>query len=84
MSLKDTYFIHPYKVGKERKSTAMRIPSAVIKSTKFDPETMFFMLKVIGPNSLHLEVINGKNIANQSMMPAHKFTRLPEQTSFGT
>ena len=77
------YFIHPYGVGKDGKSMAMIIPSAVIKSTKFDPETMFFMLKVSGPNSLQLEIISEKNIVSQNKMSAQKFTTLPEQTSSG-
>lgn len=56
-------------------------PSAIIKDTKLDLENTLFLLKVDGPNSFHLKIINEKQLLDEDMMSAQKFTRLPEQTS---
>jgi hypothetical protein len=80
MATKSMHLIQPYRVGKDKKSMAMILPSSVIRYTKFDPNTMFFLLKVTGTNSLHLQIINEKNIINENMESAQEFTRLPEQT----
>jgi hypothetical protein len=80
MPLKRIYLIQPFGVGKDKKSTAMIWPSAILKDSKFNLENMLFILRIDGPNSFHLRIINEKELLNEHMMSAQKFTRLPEQT----
>ena len=81
MPTKSTHLIQPYRVGKDKKSTAIIWPATIIKATKFDVEKMLFVLRVDGPNSFHLKIINEEQLLNENMMSAQKFTRLTEQTS---
>ena len=84
MPLKSIYLIQPYGVGKDKKSTAMIWPSAIIKDSKLDLEKILFLLRVEGPNNFNLKIINEKQLLKEEMTFAQEFTRLSEQTSSGT
>lgn len=84
MNLYKKFPILPFKTGKEGRSLAMIMPSTVLKSIRFDPKSMYFILKVNGINSLQLDVIRDKDQGlnkEGNLISAQEFTRLPEQTS---
>lgn len=57
MYLKKQYIVQPYSVGKEKRSLAMILPSAVVRWLKIDPMDVLFFLKVTGINELTLKVL---------------------------
>jgi hypothetical protein len=75
MPSKSIYLIQPFGVGKDKRSTAMIWPSAIIKDVQYEVERMLFLLRVDGPNSFHLKIINEKQLTEE-MISAQEFTTL--------
>lgn len=61
------YLIHPYSVGKDKKSLAMVIPSEVVKALEINPQAIFLSLKVIGVDRIHLDIIRQSDIERKNI-----------------
>ena len=73
MLYKKIYAIQPYEVGqKERKSTAMIIPSGIVKEFNIDKNTVL-ILRPHQNGTLTIETIRGSEQFDQkSMIPVEK------------
>ncbi|MDQ4073159.1 MAG: hypothetical protein M3162_02515 [Thermoproteota archaeon] len=60
--LQTQYFIHPYYVGKDKKSLAMILPYAPVKSLDINPSNTFFFLKVTGQDEIHLLIVRQEDL----------------------
>src|SRR3954470_19070993 len=63
--LQNKYLIKPYTVGKDKKSLIMVMPSKIIKSLKINPQSVFFLLKVMGVDAIHLHVIREEDLVKE-------------------
>ena len=61
------YLIHPYAVGKDKKSLAMVIPSELVKALEINPQAIFLSLKVIGVDSIHLQIIRQSDLERKDI-----------------
>lgn len=64
MKLK-TYLISPYLVGSNNTSTAVVLPSKVVKTLKIDSTSTFLMLKVYSDDELNLKIIREKDLIKE-------------------
>jgi hypothetical protein len=79
---KEQYIIQPYRVGKERRSVAMIVPSKVVKTLKIDPATNLVLLKIRAPDGLELKILREDQLIGKEekkVMPVEKFPRLDQQ-----
>src|SRR4051812_47117861 len=67
--LQNKYLIKPYTVGKDKKSLIMVMPSKIIKSLKINPQSVFFLLKVMGVDTIHLHVIREEDLVKEDVIP---------------
>src|SRR3954447_14897473 len=67
--LQNKYLIKPYTVGKDKKSLIMVMPSKIIKSLKINPQSVFFLLKVMGMDTIHLHVIREEDLVKEDVIP---------------
>lgn len=84
IKLQNQFIIQPYQVGKDKRSLAMILPSAVVKALNIDPLAIFLFLKVDGSDDLQLKIIREKDLVKkdtESTISADKFTRLTQQLS---
>jgi hypothetical protein len=82
--LQNQFIIQPYQVGKNKRSLAMILPSAVVKALNIDPLAIFLFLKVDGSDDLQLKIIREKDLVKKdtkNTISADKFTRLTQQVS---
>ena len=61
------YLIHPYAVGKDKKRLAMVIPSELVKALEINPQVIFLSLKVIGVDSIHLQIIRQSDLERKDI-----------------
>ena len=61
------YLIHPYAVGKDKKSLAMVIPSELVKALEINPQAIFLSLKAIGVDSIHLQIIRQSDLERKDI-----------------
>lgn len=61
------YLIHPYSVGKDKKSLAMVLPSEVVKALEINPQAIFLSLKVIGVDCLHIQIIRQSDLERKDV-----------------
>ena len=84
MILKSSYIVEPFSAGDKKQSVVMTLPSSVVKVLKFDPLTMFFLLKVRSPDNLELNVIRQKDLikeSEQNPIPVEQFVNAEQQVS---
>ena len=67
--LQNKYLIKPYTVGKDKKSLIMVMPSKIIKSLKINPQSVFFLLKVTGMDTIHLHIIREEDLVKEDVIP---------------
>ena len=67
--LQNKYLIKPYTVGKDKKSLIMVMPSKIIKSLKINPQSVFFLLKVMGMDTIHLHIIREEDLVKEDVIP---------------
>ena len=61
------YLIHPCAVGKDKKSLAMVLPSEVVKALEINPQTIFLSLKVVGVDSLYIQIIRQSDLERKDI-----------------
>jgi hypothetical protein len=61
------YLIHPYIVGKDKKSLAMVIPSELVKALEINPQAIYLSLKVIGVDNIHLQIIGQSDLERKDI-----------------
>ncbi|HXT82904.1 MAG TPA: hypothetical protein VN704_00900 [Verrucomicrobiae bacterium] len=55
--MKEQHLIQPYRVGKNKKSLAVIIPSEFVKLFEIDPSTVLLLLKAQGYDEIQLKII---------------------------
>ena len=63
--LQHNYLVHPYAVGKDKRSLAMVIPSEIVKALGIDPLSIFLLLKVKGIDDLQIQIIREADLAKK-------------------
>ena len=61
------YLIQPYAVGKTKRSLAMVLPTEMVKALEIDPQAIFLSLKVIGVDSIHLQIIRQSDLERKDI-----------------
>lgn len=75
--------IKPCRVGKNKQSIHMNIPSDIAKTLNIDPLTTIFLLKVTGHNRLELKILRAEeldknDVHEKNELPVDQF-KTPEQ-----
>ena len=86
MDLQNSYLIQPFPTGKEKRSLAMIFPSPVVKMLKFDPLTMFLLLKVHGADNIQLTLIRKSDLIkkkSKNSKPVEQLTTSGQQAILG-
>ena len=61
----NSYLIHPYAVGRDKKSLAMVLPSQIVKSLGINPQSVFLLLKVKSADILQIQIIQESDLAKK-------------------
>jgi hypothetical protein len=56
------FIIRPYKLGANRKSLGMILPSKVVKFLEIDSISIYLLLKVKGKNDLQIKIIREEDL----------------------
>jgi antitoxin component of MazEF toxin-antitoxin module len=57
-----SFIIKPYKIGSNRRTLGMTIPSKVVKALEIDPLSEYLLLKVSGKDDLQLKVLRKEDL----------------------
>ena len=67
--LQNKYLVSPYAVGKDKKSLAMVLPVEIVKALEINPQSVFFLLKVTGMDTIHLHIIREEDLVKEDVIP---------------
>ena len=65
--LNKIYPIHPYTIGRDKKSLAMVIPPEVVKTLEINPQFVFLLLKVKSADNLQLQIIREADLEKKDV-----------------
>jgi hypothetical protein len=77
-SLPSSFIVRPFRVGRDKKSLSIVIPSEIVKSLHVNPLSVFLLLRTNGLDEINLKIIReenlieNKDIKREDMVPADK------------
>ena len=84
ISLQSSFIVRPFKVGRDKKSLSIVLPSEVVKSLHVNPLSVFLLLRTNGLDEINLKIIREQDLIKkdiEKVIPVGKVLQPSQQES---
>ena len=85
ISLQSSFIVRPFKVGRDKKSLSIVLPSEVVKSLHVNTLSVFLLLRTNGLDEINLKVIREEDLTKKDtgnvLLAADKVLQPKQQSS---
>jgi len=82
--LPSSFIVRPFRVGRDKKSLSIVIPSEIVKSLHVNPLSVFLLLRTNGLDEINLKIIREEDLTKKdigNVLPADKVLQPSQQSS---
>ena len=84
-TLQSSFIVRPFKIGKDKKSLSIVLPSKVVKSLHVNPLSVFLLLRTNGLDEINLKIIREEYLTKKDIekiiLPVDSVSQSSQQNS---